>query len=201
MNREELKADLKQRMAYASINQRYHQKMIARYSKYDQLMKMTLGAVTCLSFTASMLGFVPRIAFEATVASAAFGLLSLVAAVSLTYLGFDAIERGHSDAFARWTYLFQDLATTYARLTTASDDQVSHLAERLPELTAKISEIEKGERPPDDNVLQQSQEDENEMHWGAGIRSHQDVLAEQARRAAQPTQVSTNELNPAATSA
>lgn len=189
MTRAELIAKLKELEGYASINQRYHQAMADRWGRRDRALKITLGFLTVFGFAISVAPPSSMNAAESWTpwvlwfGGLVLGFLSLLAAVALNVAPMVSIERAHAAAFARWTYLFQDITTLRANVDLVKDSELRWLAKRVPELTAKISEIEREESAPDEVLMLKCQEDENEYRWGAGIRTHEQVIAERDRRA------------------
>src|SRR5207249_1296788 len=86
----------------------------------------------------------------------------------------------HGEMFRAWSELRAD-AVLEGQKTCDSIAKSYHF-ERLAELIGKMESLHREESSPDVKLLRRCQEDENEMVWGRGIRTNDQVELEREKR-------------------
>jgi hypothetical protein len=111
-------------------------------------------------------------------------LISVVVAGVLNIVPVVEKAKFHGEMFRAWSELRKDGVLEQQK--TCGEEPQEHHVNRLAELTGKMESLHTMEPFAEVALLQKCQEDENEAEWGTGIRTHQQVEAEMARRTLAP---------------
>ena len=162
----------------AGMNQRCTQIVQGRWATADRFVRILMAT---LAFCAVLFG-----AFGGvwTQAGLGFSIAGCIVALVLNVGPFGRRERFWTDLYRRWSDLRSDVESLELKTKgVPAEDQVpDHIVERMQAFSQKRNGIEADEPKPSKRLLVRCHEDQTEEVWGKGIRTPDDVQAEQKRR-------------------
>jgi hypothetical protein len=167
----------------AGMNLRYHQALQWRWGAADKAVRIVVGILAVIGiFLAVAADKYPTEGIILAVASA-------VVAMILNIVPFGDLEKFHADLFRSWSDVRREAELQEIKLAHLDPKKatIEAVCERITELCSKENQLCASEPAPWPTLLAKCEQDENESHWGAGIRTSADVKREKQQRvSAQP---------------
>jgi hypothetical protein len=160
------------------MNQRYHQHLQHQWACWDRGIRIAVGIIAVIALIVA----IPHAASESV--GLAVATIALALAFILNVLPVGEWDKLHAELFHLWSDLRKDaVLEDHKACNFDFDDKMrDHLTDRLAELTTKSECLSATEPKANKELLWRCMEDENESHWGKGIRTPEQVEAERQRR-------------------